>query len=238
MTLYTVCFILINAIGLNVNDWRPIKALGIAVPLAYETHGIDVSHHNGRINWKTVSTVKHENFSIDFAYIKASEGASFTDATYAYNWNQAKAVGINRGAYHYFIPWIDAQKQADNFTKIVKLQPGDLPPVLDIEEPCLLPDRIVVKAIANWLYVVEKKYGVKPIIYTNPLHYNLYIKGKFDKYPLWIANYTAKTVDKYPKTKLQFWQYSKEGKIPGIKGLVDFNVSTQTSLVYEQQKLQ
>jgi lysozyme len=237
MKLYTLLLTILYFFKTNLNDWKPVKALGIEVPLAYEIHGIDVSHHNGLVNWNKISTIKHEEFSVDFTFIKATEGSGFTDANFKTNWVQSKAAGIAHGAYHYFIPWVEASKQAELFKKTVKLAPGDLPPVLDIEEPCLLPDRVVIKGIANWLYLVEKHYGVKPIIYTNPLHYNLYIKGKFDKYPLWMANYSSKNLTKYPTSKLQFWQYSKSGRIPGIRGAVDFNVCTKDAGSFELIKL-
>ncbi len=238
MTLYTIAFIILNFFNETINDWRPVKELGIPVPLAYELHGIDVSHHNGRVNWKKVSTVQYENLKIDFTFVKATEGGTFIDETFKTNWREAKLNNISRGAYHYFIPWVDAQKQFATFSSQVKLEPGDLPPVLDIEEPCLLPDKIVVRAIRNWLVLTEKKYGVKPIIYTNPLHYNLYIKGNFDKYPLWIANYSAKTLGSYPKSKLHFWQFSNDGRVPGIKGPVDINVCMQNANTFELLKLQ
>jgi lysozyme len=186
-------------------------------------HGIDVSHHNGKIDWQKVSEVAENDIKISFAFIKATEGTSITDADFKRNWAEAKEHGIKRGAYHYYIPWRDPESQMAIFKKNVNLKDGDFAPVLDIEENSLRPDSKIIKDIGTWLKLAENHFGVKPIIYTNQSYFNKFIKGNFENYPLWIADYTKQNLTLYDEEMLHFWQYSKKGKLDGIKGDVDFN---------------
>ena len=105
---------------------RPIKAT--TAQNVNTLFGIDVSHHQGTIDWNKVKAA-----GVQFVFLKATEGETFVDKRYAINRAGAKAVGIPCGAYHFFRPKASLTAQIDNFVKTVaKLQPGDLPPVLDI----------------------------------------------------------------------------------------------------------
>src|SRR2546423_11084013 len=106
---------------------------GIWIPNApsrsqYPVRGIDVSHHQGKIDWSGVKAS-----GIQFAYIKATEGADFTDATFAENWTNSNAAGIVRGAYHFFTLGISGQSQAAHFLATVPADAGALPPAIDLE---------------------------------------------------------------------------------------------------------
>ncbi len=207
----------------NINKWTYIEAFDIKVPLKFEIHGIDVSHHNGKINWERVSAVDEKDVKIKFAFIKVSEGTSITDSDFKRNWAEAKENGILRGAYHYYIPWRDPDSQVAIFKKNVALKPGDFAPILDIEENSLRPDNKIISDIGIWLKKIENYYGIKPIIYTNQSYFNKFIKGNYENYPLWIADYTKPVLTLYDEENLHFWQYNKKGKLAGIKGDVDFN---------------
>ena len=91
-----------------------------------DQEGIDVSRHQGKIDWKAVAAA-----GATFAYIKATEGGSHVDQRFPENWSGAKAAGIRRGAYHFFNPRTPVQKQVTLFKSTVTLGAGDLPPVLD-----------------------------------------------------------------------------------------------------------
>ena len=110
-----------------------------------------------------------------------------------------------------------------NFINSVKLKKGDFAPVLDIEQNSLKSDSQIVSEIEIWLDVVQKHYGVKPIIYTNPNFYKKFIKGNFDDYPLWIADYSKETLKGYGAS-LWFWQHNQKGWCEGVRGTVDYNV--------------
>jgi lysozyme len=184
----------------------------------YSVHGIDVSSYQGRIDWDEVARHK-----VRFAFIKATEGVSLRDRRFARNWRGAKQAGICRGAYHFFQPNYDGTQQADLFVRTADLGPGDLPPVLDVEAPEFHDVAVMRQNIATWLRLVERHYGVRPILYSNYSFYRRYLAGHFDKYPLWLAHYEVEkpTLD---RDKWIIWQHSDEAYVPGIRGAVDFNV--------------
>jgi lysozyme len=198
---------------------------GIDLPGEYDLHGIDVSRHQRNIDWEAVSKMKHKDVSIQFAFIKASEGRTVVDEYFKSNWKECKDAGIMRGAYHFYRPHLTADEQARLFFKQVpKLEKGDLAPVLDIEMYGGGNRAVLKKNLKRWLVLVEKQYGVKPIIYTNYGFYKTMLTGaEFKKYPLWIAHYRTPDL----KDKLSgwhFWQHSDRGRVNGIRGGVDFNV--------------
>jgi lysozyme len=220
----------------NPHNWAHVAALDIDVPLEYQIHGIDISHHNGSINWQEVKDFDSEGVSVKFAFIKASEGVSLPDKNFKQNWKKAAQAGIARGAYHYYIPWRDPESQMQLFQKQVGPNCGEFPPVLDIEENSLRPDSRIIKEIGQWLKMAEKAYGRKPIIYTNQSYYNKFVRGHYDHYPLWIADYSKKDLTLYPSQSLHFWQYSKKGKLEGISEPVDFNVYIKSEEDFEKLK--
>ena len=189
----------------------------------YEIHGIDISKHQGTIDWKLV---KHpdETKNIDFIFIRATYGDQ-KDKLYNINWQSATDLNFTIGAYHYYWPNKNSTVQATNFIKTVQLQKGNLPPVLDIEVlPKIQSNSSWRKGIKNWLNLIETNYGIKPIIYTSEVFYKHFLEPDpfFKDYSrLWIANYNN---DSIPNSKWHFWQYSDKVKMNGIKGLVDFNV--------------
>ncbi|MBC8084742.1 MAG: glycoside hydrolase family 25 protein [Hymenobacter sp.] len=184
----------------------------------YSVHGIDVSAYQGRIDWPEVA--RHR---VRFAFIKASEGATMRDARFQRNWREAKSAGVMRGAYHYFQPNRDAEVQAKLFTHNVPLEPGDLPPVLDVEAPNFHDVAVLRREVSQWLRLVEAHYGVRPIIYSNHSFYRRHLAGHFDEYPLWLAHYEVEK-PALPRSKWIIWQHSDEAYVPGIRGVVDFNV--------------
>ncbi|RAK62720.1 glycoside hydrolase family 25 protein [Hymenobacter edaphi] len=184
----------------------------------YSVHGIDVSSYQGRIDWEEVA--RHR---VRFAFIKATEGVSLRDRRFARNWRGAKQAGICRGAYHFFQPNYDGTQQANLFTRTADLGPGDLPPVLDVEAPEFHDVAVMRQNIGTWLRLVERHYGVRPIVYSNYSFYRRYLAGHFDDYPLWLAHYEVEK-PALAREKWIIWQHSDEAYIPGIRGHVDFNV--------------
>ena len=209
----------------NPNGWEKISKIGITLPLKYKIHGIDVSHHNGKIDWLRVKKMRfsEEDLRLNFCFLKATEGMTHSDREFDRNWEQLGKLGIRRGAYHFYIPWRDPESQAKNFINSVKIIKGDFAPVLDIEKNSLRADNQIIEDIEKWLDIVQRHYGVKPIIYTNPTFYKKFIKGNFDDYPLWIADYSKETLKGYGAS-LWFWQHNQSGWCEGVKGTVDYNV--------------
>jgi lysozyme len=199
------------------------KEFGIDLPTNYDIHGIDVSRYQQDIDWKLVKEMQVKKINIGFAFIKATEGTSYVDEQFKENMESAKEAGMARGAYHFFIPSRSGKLQAANFIDIVKLKKGDLPPVLDVEQANGVAVADMQQRIAEWLTIVEKKYNVKPIIYSNADFYKTYLAGKFDDYPLWVAHYLVKDKPRINRNWL-FWQHSERGQVSGIRTNVDFNV--------------
>jgi lysozyme len=209
----------------NENEWTHIRQFGIRLPLRYAIHGIDLSHHNAEVDWDKIKKVKAESVRIDFVYLKATEGATHIDRQFERNWREARRVGIRRGAYHFYNPRVLSGHQAALFIRQVKMQPGDLPPVLDLEIEAGKPPEIILKGVRNWLTLVEAHFGVRPVIYTNEHFYQKYIAGNFDDYPLWLAGYSREHLDDLAESaNVLFWQHSEKGYVDGIRGFVDFNV--------------
>lgn len=198
-------------------------AFGIDIPVNYAIHGIDVSHHQSVIDWDDVQAMQIKDVKVAFAFIKATEGEDDRDRQFRRNWQEAKENFVTRGAYHFFNPGKSGKKQAQNFIENVRLKPGDLPPVLDVEQLNRTTKEDLQARVSDWLRIVENYYKVKPVIYTNADFYEKNLGGKFDKYPLWVAHYFVK--DK-PRVKRNwvFWQHNEGGHVNGINAYVDFNV--------------
>ena len=204
---------------------------GIGIPNDYMIHGIDVSRYQSLIAWEEVKAMKVEHIQLGFAFIKATEGIGNIDPQFRRNWKKAKSNDIIRGAYHFFIASKDGKMQAENFIKRVELEPGDLPPVLDIEQRNGVSKAQLRKEAKEWLDVVEAYYKVRPIIYTNVDFYDQNLGEEFDKYPLWAAHYYEQ---QKPRIKRDwfFWQHNDAGNVNGIVSKVDFNVFNGDSVAF------
>ena len=198
----------------------------------YAVHGIDVSHHQNIINWDTVAVQE-----IDFVFIKASEGLELVDRQFVYNWKAIKERGMKRGAYHFFHPTLSSFDQALNFINTVHLEYGDLPPVLDFEVTNDASETLVINRLQSWLDLVERHYGITPIIYTNQKLFYQYIEGNFDRYPVWMARYNTLEPLIFSTKEWDFWQYGNRGTVRGIEGNVDLNVFRGGRLELEEMCL-
>jgi lysozyme len=198
-------------------------AFGIDMPVNYAIHGIDVSHHQSVIDWQDVKDMRVKNIQLGFGFIKATEGLGRVDPQFRRNWLKAKEAGLPRGAYHFFIASKSGKAQAENFIETVSLSPGDLPPVLDVEQTNGASVADIQQRVRDWLTMVTKQYGVKPIIYTNADFYQNFLLGAFDDYPLWVAHYLVQDKPRVQRNWL-FWQHSEKGRVNGIDAYVDFNV--------------
>lgn len=192
-------------------------------PEGYSIRGIDISHHQGEIDWQKLASAKIKESQVSFVFIKATEGLSLLDENFNDNFYQAREYGFIRGAYHYFKPNVPASKQAAYYLKQVHLEPGDLPPVLDIEETGNLSKHELQQAALTWLRTVEKRYRVKPILYTGYKFKESYLNApEFADYPYWIAHYYVPKLSY--KGAWKFWQHTDCGRLPGIREKVDLNI--------------
>lgn len=188
--------------------------------------GVDVSshQHDTSLNW---SAVKRDGVS--FAFIKATEGRTYTNPYFASDWAATRRVGIYHGAYHFAWPSHGtAGRQARYFVSKAGLahRAGDLPPVLDLEETGGLGVRGLRAWVSNWLTTVHDLTGRRPIIYVSPYFWRTYLRNShaFTQYPLWVANYGVSSPD-VPGgwSTWTFWQNTSSGRVKGIGGRVDMN---------------
>ena len=194
---------------------RPRVAERAAAADTLPPRGIDVSHWQGRVDWRAV-----EEAGIGFAFLKATEGTTFVDPTFRGHWAALGETRILRGAYHRFRPGRDATAQAEHFLTVVSLRPGDLPPVLDVGETDGISGERVVRGARAWLRIVEQRTGVRPIVYTQPSFRRTHLGTALDDYPLWTGEYD---VDAPSARRWAFWQHSQQGRVPGIAAMVDLN---------------
>lgn len=205
--------------------WKPcygLKAYGVCMPAGFHIHGIDISHYQGNIDWQRLTQTRQSQFPIHFIFMKASEGGDYGDRVFQENFDSAKVYGFIRGAYHFYNPKTDPVRQADFFINSVKLDAGDLPPVLDIEKRGD-DARTLRRDLKIWLDRIERHYKVKPILYTSYKFKTRYLNDSiFDSYPYWIAHYYVDSVEY--KGNWKFWQHTDVGTLPGIREKVDLNI--------------
>ena len=210
--------------------WKPCygcREYGVCMPYGYQVHGIDISHFQGDIDWSLLKENQSENYPLKFVFVKATEGGDLNDDTFNKNFASARKHGFIRGAYHFYNPSTPALRQADFFINTVKLDSGDLPPVLDIELKGKKEPEELKKDLKIWLDKVERHYKVKPILYTSYKFKMRYLNDSvFNSYPYWIAHYYVDSV-RY-EGAWQFWQHTDVGSIPGIPKNLDLNIFNGT----------
>ena len=198
------------------------KHYEICLPSGYTVFGIDISRHQGNINWEKFEKGNSVEAPISFVYIKATEGQDFTDTNFEENFKAAKQHGFLRGAYHYFSTKSTGREQAQMFIKTAKLTKGDLPPMVDVEEKPKDKKKFL-QELKIFITKLEEHYGVKPIIYTYRKFKTRYLNDSFfEKYPSWVAHYYIDALDS--ESKWLIWQCSDIGEIPGIPHNVDINI--------------
>ncbi|NRA13320.1 MAG: hypothetical protein HRT57_15345 [Crocinitomicaceae bacterium] len=212
------------AIYAKTASTAPSKLIGIReLPPGFKSHGIDISRYQGEIDWPTF--LDEAGSTVSFVYCKATEGVSHIDSRYAENKKTLRQYNKAFGAYHFFSPSLNAEKQAKHFLSNYTPHGNELPPVLDVESESV-SDSKLIKGMKTWLEYVELKTGKRPVIYTSYHFYSTKFKNHFKNYKFWIANYSRRN-DRMISDRIIHWQYSDKGGVPGIKGPVDLNFSKQ-----------
>jgi GH25 family lysozyme M1 (1,4-beta-N-acetylmuramidase) len=200
--------------------------------------GIDVSYHQGTIDWLQVGASGKT-----FAFVRTSAGSLTADTAYAANYFSAHAVGLAVGSYHFANPDFtpnDAGNEAAWFLRNASVIPGDLIPVLDLEVSNGLDPASLTTWAQTWLSQVSAATGVRPIIYTNP---NFWATSMADTdwfarngySVLWIANWTTASAPTVPAgnwagSGWSLWQHTSAGTVAGISGPVDLDRFNGSSL--------
>jgi len=188
--------------------------------LRYDVIGVDVSRHQGLIDWRMLA-----GSGIGFAYIKASEGATFRDTNFATNWSEAAIAGVPRGAYHFFTQCRSGADQAQNFIATVPRDPQALPHVIDAEHMgrCRTGPAVanVAQEIEVFLALLDAHYGRRPLIYTTSEFHSAYLVGRLAGERFWLRSLVVPPW--FGGRSWTIWQYHNRGRRPGVIGLVDLN---------------
>jgi len=194
--------------------------------------GVDVSHHNGQIDWPAVA-----RSNVRFAYVKASEGAFSVDPRFAENWAELGATTLLRGAYHFARPGgadRGARAQAEHFSDVLGAAPWPrmLPPALDLETDGGLAPEKVIDWVRAFVSHAEQLLRRELVIYTGRLWREVLgdpIVPELGTRMLWTARYGTQE-PKVPRTwsRWDIWQFTDgvSGEvqvIPGVRGAVDCN---------------
>ncbi len=182
----------------------------------FPIRGIDISAHNGTVDFSRVLAD-----SIDFVYIKATEGATWRDALFEHNYRAARDAGLAVGIYHFFRFDVPGWRQSVNILGAIGNRHLDLPIAIDVEEWGNPAEFTTAEIIADLRSLVEmlRQNGREPIIYTNKNGYYRFVRGHFDDVALWICSFTSPPLaERYRWT---IWQHSHVGCVEGIRGDVD-----------------
>lgn len=200
------------AAWIGFQTWRPAST-------RYPLRGIDVSHHQGAIDWPRVA-----RDGIAFAYIKATEGGDHRDRRFVENHRAARAAGLQVGAYHFFTFCRAGAEQAVNFLAVAPPLSDALPPAIDLEfgGNCdRVPDGPTLRReLTAFLAPIEAAYGRPVILYVTPEFLDAY-RGDVPTRGLWRRSLFRRPDDAAPWL---LWQYHNRGRVDGIDGPVDLNV--------------
>lgn len=182
----------------------------------YPVRGIDVSAHNGVIDFSRVAAD-----SVEFVYVKATEGATWRDALFEQNYSAASDAGLRVGAYHYFRFDVPGWRQSVNIINTIGRRHLDLPIAIDVEEWGNATEFTTREVVDNLRSLIEilRQNGREPIIYTNKDGHQRFIRGRFDDVALWICSFSPNPTRDAGAWRL--WQHSHVGRVAGIRGPVD-----------------
>lgn len=188
-------------------------------------NGIDVSYHQGVIDWKKV-----KDSGVEFAIIRAGYGKNTVDKKFIENICGANTAGLKIGIYWflYALNEADAVENAKRCIDTIALYKDVITLKVwcdyeyDSDNYSINNDVVQTKEsrtriVKTFLHTLEE-YGYDVGVYANPD----YLKTKFldlSEYPLWLAKYSSDKGDYEPF----MWQYSSKGSVSGIKGNVDMN---------------
>lgn len=208
--------------------WKPFilnrsNSFNVSIPFNGKGFGIDVSHHNGSIDWNKIVHNQEINPSIDFVFLKATEGSNYIDTRFHSNCAALHELGIYKGYYHFFNLVSPSHKQAQFFLETTKGFTGELPPVLDVETD-IEKGTALVDSMKVWLEYVEKETGQRPIIYCPWNYFEQQLKEAFPHHKFWVARYGS-SIPLSANENILYWQFTDEGTLPYHRTKIDLNVS-------------
>jgi len=196
----------------------------------YPVAGIDVSKHNGDIDFDLVRDDDYQ-----FVFIKATEGKTYKDAAFDRNYLEARQAGLKVGAYHFFRKNRTGREQADNLLSAINGKALDLPLVIDLEDDwgngATVGRETALKRVMEMTRILTHS-GYSVMIYTNLDGYEKYYNDLLMDCDLWLCSFTSP--DLLPDLPHVIQQVSHEGSVAGVDGKVDLNVYRGTKRQWQQ----
>lgn len=187
-----------------------------ALGSSYDVRGIDLSHHNGRINYDELD-------SLDFVFLKVTEGISVTDRNFSKHYRAFREKGMAVGVYHFFRFDVDGKEQARHFLNHLEGKEFQIPLVVDVEQEnnSYVSREKVIARLRAFVKEVKRQTGLKPIIYTNGIGYSDFINDDFSDHTLWLSSTNSWRPAMMDCT---FWQFNINANLSAITHDVDLNV--------------
>ena len=196
-------------------------------PAAYPVRGIDISAHNGVVDFDKVASV-----GMDFVILKATEGATFKDKNFPTNYRKARKAGLKVGAYHFFRFDVGGYMQALNLMHSIKGRRLELPVVIDVEEWSNPRDHTTHDILARLQTMINtlEAHGYHVMLYSNKDGFEKFFSQQFAHYPLWLCSFTGA-----PEAgNMRLWQFSHVGRVSGVDGKVDINTFNGSAAAWQQ----
>ena len=196
-------------------------------PAAYPVRGIDISAHNGVVDFDKVASV-----GMDFVILKATEGATFKDKNFPTNYRKARKAGLKVGAYHFFRFDVGGYMQALNLMHSIKGRRLELPVVIDVEEWSNPRDHTTHDILTRLQTMINtlEAHGYHVMLYSNKDGFEKFFSQQFAHYPLWLCSFTGA-----PEAgTMRLWQFSHVGRVSGVDGKVDINTFNGSAAAWQQ----
>lgn len=181
---------------------------------------IDVSNWQGVIDWQSV-----KDSGVQRAYIKLGEDGEGLDKYAITNIHHARAVGITPGWYWFAHPGTHAPDESASaflYSAHGHLLPGDLPPALDLEVTEGKSLSQLASWKGGWFKPVDAVIGTRAVFYSFRYMLNSVVgTSLYPDRPIWGAH--PGTLTDAERARWSFWQYSSNGRVPGISGNVDLD---------------
>ncbi|MBD5315732.1 MAG: hypothetical protein HDS08_06200 [Bacteroides sp.] len=198
-----------------------------APTVEYPVTGVDISAHNGDIDFDAMSRE-----GVEFVLIKATEGVSHKDANFHTNYLKARRAGMKIGAYHFFRFDCTGYMQALNILHSIRGKHLDLPVVIDVEEwtnSVTQPTEGVVDGLRRMITCLEE-HGYRVMLYSNKNGYERFIRSRLESYPVWLCSFSPPD----DTHRWVIWQYSHQGRLEGTRGPIDLNAFRGTREEWEK----
>lgn len=196
-------------------------------PTEYPVRGIDISAHNGVVDFDKVAAT-----GMEFVILKATEGATFKDRNFTDNYRKARRAGLKVGAYHFFRFDVGGYMQALNLLHSLRGRLLDLPVVIDVEEWSNPRDHTthdILTRLQSMINTLES-HGYRVMLYSNKDGFEKFFSQQFAHYPLWLCSFTGA-----PEAgNMRLWQFSHVGRVSGVNGKVDINTFNGSAEAWER----